>query len=39
MDFRNWELLSTLSNLSEIERENALRKMRELDPNNLNLEK
>jgi hypothetical protein len=39
MDFRNWELLSTLSNLSEIERENALRKIRELDPNNLNLEK
>lgn len=39
MDFRNWELLSTLSNLSETERENALRKMQELDPNNLNLEK
>ena len=39
MDFRNWELLSTLSNLSELERENALRKMQELDPNKLNLEK
>jgi len=39
MDFRNWELLSTLSNLSETERENALRKMQELDPNNLSLEK
>ena len=39
MDYRNWELLSTLSNLSELERENALRKMRELDPNNSNLGK
>lgn len=39
MDYRDWELLSTLSNLSEFERENALRKMRELDPNNPNLGK
>lgn len=39
MDYRNWELLSTLSNLSELERENALRIMRELDPNNSNLGK
>jgi hypothetical protein len=39
MDYKNWGILSTLSNLSDFERENALRKMQELDPNNFSLDK
>jgi hypothetical protein len=39
MDYNNWKLISSLTNLNESERNNALKYLQELDPNNLNLGK
>jgi hypothetical protein len=35
--YENWELLSTLENISDLEKKDALDKMKELDPLNPNI--